>query len=47
MVSHRLRMAVAEAAGIDIQRIWPSTYIYGGGPRKRGRPRKEQNKCHI
>jgi lambda repressor-like predicted transcriptional regulator len=40
--SHELRVAVAEWAGLDIARIWPSIYIYGGGPRKPGRPRNKQ-----
>jgi len=37
-VSHRVRTAVAEAIGKDLKEVWPSTYLYGGGPRKRGRP---------
>lgn len=37
-VSHRIRAAIAEAIGKDLKEIWPSTYLYGGGPRKRGRP---------
>lgn len=37
-VSHRIREAIAKAAGLDLKRIWPSTYLYGGGPRKPGRP---------
>ncbi len=41
IVSHRIRLAIAEKAGIDIARIWPSTYLYGGGPKKYGRPRKK------
>lgn len=36
-VSHRIRQALAEATGIDITRIWPSVYLFGG-PRKAGRP---------
>jgi lambda repressor-like predicted transcriptional regulator len=36
-VSHRIRLALAEATGIDIKRIWPSVYLFGG-PRKAGRP---------
>ena len=36
-VSHRIRQALAEATGIDIKRIWPSVYLFGG-PRKAGRP---------
>lgn len=38
-VSHRIRSAIASAIGIDLKRIWPSTYLYGGGPRKPGRPK--------
>jgi len=43
-VSHKVRTAIAEATGIDIRRLWPSTYIMHGGPRKAGRPKsfKEQ-----
>lgn len=36
-VSHRIREKIAERIGLDIRRIWPSTYLYGG-PRKAGRP---------
>jgi len=36
-VSHRIRQAIADAVGMDLKRIWPSTYLYGG-PRKPGRP---------
>jgi len=45
-VSHKVRTAIAEAVGIDIRRIWPSTYIVYGGPRKAGRPKvvKETDK---
>mgnify|MGYP001093293609 CR=1 FL=1 len=38
-VSHRVRTAIAEAIGKDLKEIWPSTYLYGRGPGKRGRPR--------
>lgn len=38
VVSHRIRTAIAEAVKVDIKRIWPSTYLYGGGPLKPGRP---------
>ncbi|MBI5582523.1 MAG: helix-turn-helix domain-containing protein [Deltaproteobacteria bacterium] len=38
VVSHKIREAIAKAAGLDLKQIWPSTYLYGGGPRKRGRP---------
>jgi lambda repressor-like predicted transcriptional regulator len=37
VVSHRIRKAIADAVGMDLKRIWPSTYLYGG-PRKPGRP---------
>lgn len=37
-VSHRVRQAIAEAIGEDLKRIWPSTYLYKGGPGKPGRP---------
>jgi lambda repressor-like predicted transcriptional regulator len=37
-VSHRIRSAIASALGMDLKRIWPSTYLYGGGPRNPGRP---------
>jgi lambda repressor-like predicted transcriptional regulator len=36
-VSHRIREKIAEQIGIDIRRIWPSTYMFDG-PRKVGRP---------
>jgi len=36
--SHRIRQAIADAIHTDIRRIWPSTYIIYGGPRKPGRP---------
>jgi lambda repressor-like predicted transcriptional regulator len=36
-VSHRVRTKIAELLGIDIKRIWPETYLFGG-PRKPGRP---------
>lgn len=39
-VSHRIRQAIAESVGMDLKRIWPSTYLYGG-PRKPGRPAAE------
>ena len=35
-VSARVRQAIAEAIGIDVKRIWPSSYF--GPQRKRGRP---------
>lgn len=41
-VSHRIRRAIADAIKTDINRIWPSTYILGGGPRGRGRPPKQK-----
>jgi len=37
-VSDRIRRAIAAAIGIDIKRIWPSTYLYSS-PRKPGRPK--------
>ena len=37
-VSHRIRKAIADSIGMDIKKIWPSTYLYGGGPRRSGRP---------
>lgn len=46
MVSHRIRQAIAEKAMIDIKRIWPSVYLYGGGPRKRGRPATKNSRPH-
>jgi len=36
--NNRVRHAIADAAGIDIKRIWPSIYLYGV-PRKPGRPK--------
>jgi len=39
-VSHRVRKAIAEKLGMDVKRIWPSSYLYGG-PRKPGRPTVE------
>jgi lambda repressor-like predicted transcriptional regulator len=36
-VSDRIRKRIAERIGIDIKRIWPSTYM-NGGPFGRGRP---------
>jgi len=36
-VSHRIRTEIANQIGLDIKRIWPSTYMFGG-PRKAGRP---------
>ena len=43
-ISHRVRTAIAEAIGKDLKILWPSTYLYGGGPRKRGRPFSEETK---
>ena len=40
--SHRIRQAIANIIGEDIRRIWPSTYILHGGPRKPGRPKTTQ-----
>jgi len=42
--SDSIRRAIAEYAGIDVKIIWPSIYLYGGGPRKRGRPFAEDNR---
>ena len=39
-VSDRVMRSIAEAIGIDVKRIWPSIYLYGG-PRKPGRPKSE------
>jgi lambda repressor-like predicted transcriptional regulator len=36
-VSDRIRRKIAERCGLDVARIWPSTYLFGG-PRKPGRP---------
>lgn len=36
-VSDRIRRKIAERCGLDVARIWPSTYLCGG-PRKPGRP---------
>lgn len=36
--SHRIRKAIAEAIEMDLKRIWPSSYLNNGGPRKPGRP---------
>lgn len=45
-VSHKVRTAIAEATGIDIRRLWPSTYIMHGGPRKPGRPKTVKEPDH-
>ena len=37
-VSHEVRNGIAKAVEIPVERIWPSTYIYHGGPRRPGRP---------
>jgi hypothetical protein len=39
-VSDRVMRSIAEAIGIDVKRIWPSIYLYGG-PRKPGRPKSD------
>lgn len=44
-VSDRIRKEIADQLGIDIRRIWPSTYLYGGGPRKAGRPKLGERKA--
>lgn len=47
-VSHRIRESIAQAAGLDLKQIWPSTYLYGGGARKPGRPfDKKTLKCAV
>lgn len=38
----RVRRAIAEAIGLDVKRIWPSIYLYGG-PRKPGRPKSDSS----
>jgi len=38
LVSHKIRCAIAEATGIDLKKIWPSTYL-NDGPKGRGRQR--------
>jgi len=43
-VSHRVRSALAAAVGKDLKVLWPNTYLYGGGPRKPGRPFSEESK---
>ena len=43
LVSDRIRRAIADEIGLDVARIWPSTYLYGGGPAKRGRPGKTKH----
>ena len=44
IVSHRVREAIAEATGTDLKILWPNTYLYGGGPRKSGRPFAEDSR---
>lgn len=41
-VSDRVMRSIAEAIGIDVKRIWPSIYLFGG-PRKPGRPKKDSS----
>lgn len=36
-ISDRVRRHIAAAISVPVERIWPSTYIYGK-PRKPGRP---------
>jgi lambda repressor-like predicted transcriptional regulator len=38
VVSHRIRKAISEATDIELEILWPSTYLTGG-PKKPGRPR--------
>lgn len=45
--SDRVRRAIADAIGIDVKIIWPSIYVYAGGPRKRGRPWGAKNKPKV
>jgi lambda repressor-like predicted transcriptional regulator len=42
--SHRLRLAIAEKAGIDVRKIWPSSYLSENGPPKKGRPKSRIKK---
>ena len=37
-ISHRVRKAISEAIGMDLKKIWPSTYLYKDGPGRPGRP---------
>lgn len=37
--SHRLRLAVAEKAGLDVKEIWPNSYLDQNGPPRKGRPK--------
>ncbi len=37
--SHRIRIVIAAKVGLSIEKIWPSIYLYGKGPRKKGRPK--------
>ena len=34
-ISYRIRRAIAEATGIDIRQIWPSSYLGGKEPQRR------------
>lgn len=36
--SDRIRHGIARALGVSVKDIWPSVYVTGTGPRKRGRP---------
>lgn len=45
-VSNRIREKISERIGIDIRRIWPSTYMFGG-PRKAGRPSNSSANPHT
>lgn len=38
-VGHRVRTEIANAIKCDLLRLWPSTYLLHGGPRKVGRPK--------
>lgn len=36
--SDPVRRAIAKYIDVDVRTIWPTIYLYGEGPRKRGRP---------
>ncbi len=37
--SHKIITAISKAINVDLQRIWPSSYLYHTEPRKPGRSR--------
>jgi len=41
-VSDRIRLAIADSVHRDVKSIWPSTYIFFGGPRRPGRPSSDR-----